>query len=74
MALSVSRSTFLPRAVETSHVSCRHAEVRYKNGAVILYDLNSTHGTFVNGKRIAGPCSRHPGDVIGVGQMELVFR
>ncbi|MBN2502976.1 MAG: FHA domain-containing protein [Anaerolineales bacterium] len=29
-------------------VSRRHAEIRQENGSFVLYDLNSTKGTFVN--------------------------
>lgn len=33
-------------------ISRRHAEIRIKNGAFYLADLNSTNGTFLNGQRL----------------------
>lgn len=48
-------------------VSTRHAEVRQVEGRLILRDLGSTNGTFVNGERIAGDHELRDGDVIGLG-------
>jgi len=48
-------------------ISSRHARL-YRVGATILIeDLGSTNGTFVNGKRIRRPTPVQPGDVIGLG-------
>jgi len=55
-------------------VSRQHAQIRQETGGAVIYDLNSTNGTFVNGKRITGPCPLRPGDVIAVGDTELVFQ
>lgn len=35
-----------------SSISRRHAEIRVKNGAFYLVDLNSTNGTYLNGQRV----------------------
>lgn len=34
-------------------ISRRHAEIRQKNGAFYLVDLNSTNGTFLNGQKLS---------------------
>lgn len=55
-----------------NRVSRRHASLHWVNKHWVLEDLNSTHGTEVNGLRIA----RHEladGERIGVGEYELVF-
>lgn len=36
-------------------VSRRHAEIRWQNGNWILYDSNSSYGTFLNNEKIAAP-------------------
>ncbi len=48
-------------------VSSRHAEIRVSGGAVVLHDLGSTNGTFVNGERIEGERVLADGDVIEFG-------
>lgn len=50
-------------------VSRRHAEI-YVGAGLRLRDLGSTHGTFINGARIADE-PIHPGDRITVGQTTL---
>lgn len=45
-------------------VSGLHAELRFDAGAWHLVDNNSTNGTFVNGKRIAGQSAVAIGDIL----------
>ncbi len=53
-------------------VSFRHAMIYKHNNAVLLRDLNSTNGTFVNGTRIK-ETPLHNGDEIQIGPFKLVF-
>jgi hypothetical protein len=54
-------------------VSRRHAVIRFARGRWFLQDQASTHGTFVNGRRVeAAPLN--PGDRIAMGDTELEFR
>ena len=48
-----------------------HAEIDYNSDSnvVVLHDLDSTNGTFVNRERVAHTLQLHPGDQIRVGQM-----
>ena len=55
-------------------LSERHAELRHEAGAAVLYDLGSPGGTSVNHAPIAGSRRLSPGDVIHLGQTELVYR
>lgn len=57
---------------ETS-VSSRHAELLEQDGAVVLRDLGSTNGTFLNGARVTGEQPLQAGDVIFFGGVRSVF-
>jgi pilus assembly protein CpaF len=49
------------------NVSKYHAKIVLKDGKYIVVDLKSTNGTFVNGKKIAGPLVVRPTDKIYIG-------
>jgi pSer/pThr/pTyr-binding forkhead associated (FHA) protein len=53
-----------------TNISRRHAQVAMDDGAVVVTDLGSTNGTFVNGRRITRSTVR-PGDEITVGTSRL---
>lgn len=57
--------------VEDPEVSRRHAVLRRSDGSVVVEDLDSTNGTFVNGERIRSPIAVGPGDQIRVGRTTL---
>jgi FHA domain-containing protein len=48
-------------------VSRRHAEIQISNGDIVINDLGSTNGTFVNGERIDQPRSLSDGDEVRIG-------
>jgi predicted component of type VI protein secretion system len=48
-------------------VSRRHAEIQISNGDLLINDLGSTNGTFVNGERIDQPRSLRDGDEVRIG-------
>jgi FHA domain len=52
--------------VDDRWVSRYHARVCRKGGEYIIADLDSKNGTFVNGRRIAGPTVLNDGDQIQV--------
>lgn len=53
-----------------TNISRRHAQVALDDGAVVVTDLGSTNGTFLNGRRITRATVR-PGDEITVGTSRL---
>jgi len=53
-------------------VSRKHARIFIKEGKFVLEDLNSTNGTYVNGKRIS-QCILNKNDIIRTGNIELLF-
>jgi hypothetical protein len=59
--------------LDDRRVSRKHAEIRLRLGRYTLYDLQSTNGTYVNGRRVAEKVL-DDGDRISVGGLELLFR
>ncbi len=53
-------------------VSRQHAEIRQENGTFVLYDLNSTSGTFVNNIQI-NKKDLKTGDIITLGNFPMIF-
>lgn len=49
---SIGRSAENDIIVSDEAVSSQHAKIRIEDGKFVLYDLVTTNGTFVNGKRI----------------------
>ena len=71
-ARTIGRATgadFIVEAPLVSRVHCRLTVLA--DGSLEVRDLDSTNGTFVNGRRIDTACLA-PGDRLGVGRMELV--
>lgn len=54
-------------------VSRHHAELSFRDGQWILQDLNSSNGTFVNGRRIDRPVHLRHEDRIRIGTTILQF-
>ena len=51
-------------------VSSRHAEILLQGSELLVRDLDSTNGTFINGERITEAVLR-PGQILRFGQVEL---
>jgi len=52
-------------------VSSHHCEVLLRGGEVVIHDLNSTNGTFINGRQITGEAVLKPGQILRLGQVEI---
>jgi hypothetical protein len=59
--------------LEDSFSSSRHARLVPQGDAIVLEDLGSTNGTYLNGEPLAGPQPLHDGDSIRIGDSEFVF-
>jgi ABC transport system ATP-binding/permease protein len=55
------------------HVSRRHAAARLDGGSVLLSDLGSPNGTFLNGSPVWEPTALAVGDRIDIGPFALTF-
>jgi pSer/pThr/pTyr-binding forkhead associated (FHA) protein len=57
--------------IRSSQVSRRHCELFEDKGKLMVKDLGSSNGTFVNGKRVLGQQILKPGDVLIIGGVTL---
>src|SRR5262245_34349666 len=51
-------------------VSSHHCEVLLRGGDIVIKDLNSTNGTFLNGEKISESVVK-PGQTFRLGQIEV---
>jgi hypothetical protein len=58
--------------IDDPRVSRNHAQLRAIKGRFVIFDLNSTGGTFVNGQRTSQSVM-YPGDVISLAGVPLVY-
>jgi hypothetical protein len=58
--------------IDDPRISRNHAQLRSIKGRYVIFDLNSTGGTFVNGQRTSQSVL-YPGDVISLAGVPLVF-
>jgi hypothetical protein len=59
--------------LEDSFASSRHAQLVPRGDVMVLEDLGSTNGTYLNGEPLRGPQPLHPGDRIRIGDSEFVY-
>lgn len=52
-----------------SYISRNHATLTCEDGQIVLTDVHSSHGTFVNGQRITQQ-TLHPKDIIHLGSLD----
>ncbi len=58
--------------VDDARVSRQHAQIRFSPKGCILFDLNSTGGTFINEKKITQQ-KLHSGDVISIAGVIFIY-
>ena len=56
---------------DDTYISGTHARIDTRNGDVVISDLNSTNGTFVNGTRVSGDRVLRKGDRIQTGTLVM---
>ena len=67
---TIGRSPGAEFMLDAALVSRLHCQLSASGDALRVKDLDSTNGTFVNGKRITA-ATLQPGDRLGVGRVEL---
>lgn len=64
----VDDNTFpIPEASVSSH----HCEVLLRGTEIVIRDLNSTNGTFINGSQVTGEAPLKTGQILRLGQIEM---
>ncbi|MGH2851836.1 MAG: FHA domain-containing protein [Solirubrobacteraceae bacterium] len=53
--------------------SSRHAQLILQAGVVVLEDLGSTNGTYLNEELLQGPAPLHTGDRVRIGDSEFTY-
>lgn len=59
--------------LEDAFASTRHARIGRQGSVLVLEDLGSTNGTFLNEEPLTGPQPLHHGDRIRIGDSELTY-
>jgi FHA domain len=59
--------------IEDPFASSRHARITKQGHVLVIEDLGSTNGTYLNGSPLSGPQPLHPGDRIRIGDSEFSF-
>jgi diguanylate cyclase (GGDEF)-like protein len=69
----IGRATSADVQVDQESISRQHAELRSEGDQVILADLGSTNGTFVNDERVETPYMLKNGDLLKIGRTIFKF-
>jgi FHA domain-containing protein len=59
--------------LEDPFASSRHARIFLQGNAVVVEDLGSTNGTYLNEEVLQTPRPLHPGDRVRIGDSEFTF-
>ncbi len=72
-SLTLGRAKDCHISIADTRLSRRHTELRCEGRRVIITDLGSVNGTFVNGARIEQPQELQHGDRVHVGPLEFGY-
>jgi hypothetical protein len=59
--------------LQDTFASSAHARLTPQGDVIVLEDLGSTNGTYLNGEPLRGPQPLHVGDSIRIGDSEFTF-
>ncbi len=67
----IGRQSGLDLHIHSNNVSRHHAEILEMDGRLILRDLNSTNGSFINHNPVHGDAQLKAGDILHIADVEL---
>ena len=70
----IGRSPDADIIIDDPYASEYHARVGLQDGQVLVHDLGSTNGTYVNGRRVTTPAAVATGDTVQIGKTILEVR
>jgi len=71
--LALGRGENAEIRLEDPFASSRHARVYEQDNIVVIEDLDSTNGTYLNEELLQTPRPLHPGDRVRIGDSEFSF-
>ena len=60
-------------ALEDPFASSRHAQLTRQGAILVIEDLGSTNGTYLNDELLRGPRPLHPGDRVRIGDSTFTY-
>ena len=72
--ITVGRAAGCQVTVDDTYVSQLHARVFSRDGQVMVEDLGSTNGTYLNRSKVSGPMVMQKGDRLQIGNTVLEVR
>lgn len=70
-AVVLGRSSDADILIDDVYASEYHVRLINQEGRVVLHDLGSTNGTYVNGRRVTTPLDLNQGDAVQIGKTVL---
>lgn len=70
----VGRSPDADLVIDDPYASDLHLRFGVHEGQMVLHDLGSTNGTYVNGRRVVAPMDLSKGDTVQIGRTILEVR
>lgn len=65
----IGRSETVSLKIRQSQVSRQHCEIYEEDGLIVVHDLGSSNGTFIDDDRIDEPTFLYPGEILRVGKV-----
>jgi hypothetical protein len=70
--IDIGRHSTNDLVLNEPHISRHHAQIRSIKNHYVIFDVGSTGGLFLNGRRIS-QATLHAGDVIRIGMVNLIY-